>query len=792
MTRAGRSALGAAAIGLVVFCGLRLEIGTDLTNFMPDARGSGSGARLAEISSRLTDSALTRTLILSIGGGELDAAVEAADALARALREDPEIAWARAGVDEERFEEIYDLYFPRRHYFLSDRPEETLPELLSDAGLRTRARELVHRLASPAGSLLSRVAPEDPLGGFERVLERLRASEPTLAAVRGRFVTSDRRFAIVLVATRASAFDSGVQAALLERVRERFGAIERELGADLELEMAGASRFAVSAEKTMKRDVYAIGALSFLCVAGLFLAFVRSLRGFLLVSLPPLAGILVATSGGLLVFGRLDGLTMVFGASLMGIAIDYSNHLLVHYGLAEPRESPARTVRRLRPSLVLGALTTVASFGGLAATAFPAFREMSFFAGVGVIASLLVSLTVVPDLLPAVPPLPAAARSAAARLDGVLRALDRMPRSVPVLVLAAAAPAALLLPALEWSDDMSRLARFDPALVEEDQRVRERVTGLDSSRFVVGVADDLAEALALNDRLHARLEALIARGALEGARSLHPILWSPALQRRNWEIVSAAPDLAARADAAFTAEGFRPGALEPFARALASPPPPPLDLSDLERSAFADLVAPFVLRLDDRVAVVLYLRGVRDPEAVREAVADLDAVYAFDQKSFVNDVYREFRRTTLEQMGIGALLVVALLALRYRAWRPVLAAFLPSVLVAVLVLAALSALGVQANLLHVMSLIMVMGMGVDYGVFLVDSAARGSTTGATMLGLLLSCLTTACVFGALSFSSQPALRAIGVTTGLGILLSYGLAPVSLAATGMTGRRGRAP
>ncbi len=79
---------------------------------------------------------------------------------------------------------------------------------------------------------------------------------------------------------------------------------------------------------------------------------------------------------------------------------------------------------------------------------------------------------------------------------------------------------------------------------------------------------------------------------------------------------------------------------------------------------------------------------------------------------------------------------------------------------------------------------MVMGMGVDYGVFLVDSAGDREAFGATMLSLLMSCLTTAFVFGTLAFSSQPALQSIGVTTGVGILLSYLLAPVALVTLGI--------
>ena len=91
------------------------------------------------------------------------------------------------------------------------------------------------------------------------------------------------------------------------------------------------------------------------------------------------------------------------------------------------------------------------------------------------------------------------------------------------------------------------------------------------------------------------------------------------------------------------------------------------------------------------------------------------------------------------------------------------ASFLPSLLVAIFLLAGFALTGTRANLLHVMALIMVLGMGVDYGIFLVDTAGRRQEVGATMLSLLLSCLTTALVFGTLALSSQPALRAIGIS-----------------------------
>jgi predicted exporter len=772
---------------LLTYCALNLRLGTDLTNFMP----KDSRSELARISSQLTDSPFTRTMILSVEGPDTDAAIDAAKRLAAFLRGRPEVEWVRSALADADLEQIYQLYFARRHYFLSDQPEREVPQLLSEASLRERARALRRRLASPASSFVDRLVASDPIGAFERIALRFRSDEPALRMLRGQFVTADERFAIVFAGTRASAFDSGAQAGLIDALYAAFDELNEGGAGALHLEMSGANRFAVAAERSMKADVYLIGACSFCGVALLFLAFVASVRGFLVVSVPPLGGMLIATALGVALFGNLDGLTIVFGASLMGIAIDYSNHILVHHGLSPAAESPRQTAERIRPSIALGALTTIASFTGLALTSFPAFREMSFFATVGVAAALVISLRALPDLLYAVPPLPERSRASAARLGALLGGVERLPRAALWLPVAVGLLGLLALPRLEWSDDMSRLTRFDPAFVEESLRVRERVSSFDETRFVLGLAPDAAAAVALNDRVHARLARAADAGALGGTRSLHRLVWSEALQQRNWSLVAGDSALYERVDAVFRSEGFRPGALQPFAEQLAAEPPPPLALADLQSGPLANLLAPFVFPLGDQIAVVAYLREIRSADAVREALAGLEGVHLLDQRNFVNDIYREFRQTTLRQMLVGGALVILLLTLRYRAARPVLAAFLPSVLVAVLVLSMLSLAGVQANLLHVMSLMMVMGMGVDYGVFLVDSAGDRETFGATMLSLLMSCLTTAFVFGTLAFSSQPALRSIGVTTGVGILLSYVLAPVALLALGI-GRHGSPP
>ncbi len=776
MSRGTAAVQIAAALALLIYCASNLRIGTDLSHFMPDTNRS----ELAQISSHLTDSPFTRTMVLSIESDELAVSIAAAGELASALRDEPEVAWLRSGLDATQLEDLYKLFFPHRLSFLSDQPERDIPVMFETEALREKARRLKADLASPASGLLTRIAPEDPISSFRALVDRFRRGDDVLKIIDGQLVTRDERFAIAMLGTHASAFESGPQALLLAKIQKRFESIRARLGANLKLEMSGANRFAVAAEQSIKSDVYLIGACSFIGVATLFFAFIGGWRAFLVVSVPPLVGILVATAVGLASFGSLDGITMAFGASLMGIAIDYSNHVLIHNRLGPAGETPSETTRRIRPSLMLGAITTVASLGGLAMTSFPAFREMSFFASLGVMAALWASLVPLRALLPFAPQLPARSAATAAWLGRHFSRLERAPRVLLCTPLAVLPLAMFSLPRLEWNDDMSKLTSFPEELIEQDKRVRQRVSSVDTSRFAIGLAADEKSAVALSDQIHERLVAAAQAGEIDGDRSLHDLLWSEELQSRNWRAVKGATDLYERLDAAFVAEGFRSGAFRAFGDAIAGPPPTPLALSDLANSALGDLLAPYSFRLGDDVAVVTYLDGIHQPEVLRARLAGLERVFLLDQSTFVNDIYSEFRTSTLRQIVIGGVLVFAILVARYRAWRPTLAAFLPAAIVATLLLSIFALAGVRANLLHAMSLIMVMGMGVDYGVFLADSAADRASIGATMLSLLMSCLTTVFVFGTLAISSQPALRAIGVTTGLGVLLSYALAPVVLA------------
>lgn len=785
LARALRALLGLAAIAaLAAYCAARLQVTTDITAFMADQED----ARLSALSRSLAQSELTRSMVLSIDAedGDIGTAIAGADALAERLRGRPEIAWLRTGPGELHAEQIHNLYFPRRFYFLSEETDAaapgSLPARLGEPGLRAAALELRRQLGLPTSAVVKQVAPADPLLAYVGQLKKMEASQAGGMSIRDGHFVADERHALVLLATRGSPFDAAAQGPLQAEIERAFAEVDAAAAGHLRLEQSGVARFALASEAAMKADVGRISAVSLAGLVLLFLLLFRSPRLVLLSLAPLAAGVAAALATCLALFGEVHGLTLAFGATLIGVCIDYSVHLFNHHMLDPPSAGPRASARRIWPGLLLGALTTVAGFAGLAWTSFPGLREIAVFASIGVLVAALATRYWLPDLLPLSPRPGAIQRASAAALSRMVGAMRRRRPWLAALPAAALGLCAVGLPSIEWSDDIKLLATLDPEMLAEDERVRGRVSRMDSGRFVVAFGADEEAALQANDAVFARLQAAQAAGELAAFRSLHGLVWSAALQRYNLAALQD-PALPARLDAAFAAEGFRPGA---FARFFAdmSDVPAPLTPADLAGTPLEEAARSFRATLPDgEVAILTLVRGVADAGALRSRLADLPAARYFDQAAAMQAAYGRYRARTLELVIAGLVAVLAMVWLRYRRLRLALAAFAPAVLGAATSLSLVALSGAAIGILHVVALLLVLSMGVDYGVFLAESRRDREGLAATVLSLLVACLTTVLAFGLLAMSQSPALRAIGLTVGLGVLLSLVLAPAALVLAG---------
>jgi predicted exporter len=729
----------AALVTLGLVCVSRIELTNSIVHFMP----SRSEAELVDLSLQLVTSPLARRMLLAIEGGP--EAAEAADELADALGSHPEVAWIESGFDDDSLRAIYELYFDRRLFFVSDSPETDIPAMLEPDALAARARRLRAQLAGPEAMLRARTAAADPLGLFDTILARLEATRPSTHGDATDPGSSSESFAVVQLGLRSSPFQSAQQELLLRDIEAAFARVDEQYGGGLQLHESGVNRFAVASERTIRRDVNFISAVSLSVVTAIFLLVFHSMRQLVIAILTPVSGFVVALSIALASSDPVHGITLGFGFVLIGVAIDYPIHLISHHALSAPGTPPRETVSRIRSSLLVSGLTTTLAFLALSLSSFPRLADMGTFAAVGVPVALLLTLWSTPAFLGATQ--------------------------------------------LRWEDDPSTLMTMDPQLLAESRRIEQRVANYDTGRFVVGIAADPDACLRLNDVIHGRLQEAVVEGHLEGIGSVHSLIWSRELQRQNLAVLQAVPELGERIDRAFSSAGFRRGAFDAFAAAVSSPVADPLRPSDLSTSPLARVLDALV-ELDGRWAIVTYLRGVHSGVDISAAIDDIDGAYYVDQKEIMAEVYKGYRRSTVRMVAIGCVLVFIILQLRYRSVTRGALAFLPSALGALGTLGIFGLMGIPLNVVGAVSLLVVVGLGVDYGVFSVDGATRMEQQGATMCSILVSCLTSVFVFGVLALSSQPVLRAIGLTTGTGMLIALSLAPPVLALSRLAHERGR--
>ncbi len=174
-------------------------------------------------------------------------------------------------------------------------------------------------------------------------------------------------------------------------------------------------------------------------------------------------------------------------------------------------------------------------------------------------------------------------------------------------------------------------------------------------------------------------------------------------------------------------------------------------------------------------ASVLLIRGINTPSQLTELATlapRLTGVRWVDKVAEVSEVMGRYRVKMAWVIALSYLLVFAALTLRFgcTAWR----ALFPTLLASALTLAILALLGQPLQLFNILALLLILGMGVDYGIFMLENPEAHATR--PFLSITLAAISTLLAFGLLALSATPALHAFGLTMLFGIGLSWLLTP----------------
>lgn len=737
------------------------RISTDMAAFLPDSASPPQQLMVEQ----LRDGVTSRLVMFALEGAEAGKLAENSKKLARALEASGHFSYVRSG--EQALTPAERERLMRYRYLLSPATDAAH---FSAGGLQQSLQDSLQLLASPAGAMIKQLLPSDPTGEMLALLESWGGTGSGPGVQSGVWFSADGKRALLLAETKAPAFDIDAQQIVGDDVRRIFAATRTS--PEIRLLMSGPSIFAVESRNRIHDDAWRLSLIATVLVAAILLLAYGSPRLLVLGMLPVASGALAGLTAVSLGYGTVHGITLGFGATLIGEAVDYPTYLFTQRA---PHESLRQTLQRIWPTLRLAVLTTV--FGSLTMllSGFSGLSQLGMFSLAGVLAAGLVTRFVIPEIAPA--RLEVAERSAMqALLARIATALTRL-RWAPLAVLLCAAGYLSVHEKNLWENDLANLSPVSQKardMENLDQNLRNEL-GAPDVRYLIAVQGNTQQAaLEHSEQLAPVLQTLVRQGVIAGFDLAARVIPSEKIQAARQAALPDRETLRRDLQSAVASSPFKPDVFEPF-------------LQDVDRSRHLPLLQPEVwhgtplgslaqgmlVKHGTGWVALISLREVRSDAALAAFMAGLHDEHAFllDIKGESNKMIMQYRDQSLLYSIFGVAAIVAVLGFGLRNFRAVFSVMLP-VSAAILGTAALLALlGIKLSLFHVVSLLLVLGIGLNYGLF-IDLPVDSEKEHRRALFSTLVCVATAVsAFGALAFSASPVLQAIGGTVALGAVLS---------------------
>uniref|UniRef100_E6XRU4 Membrane transport protein MMPL domain-containing protein n=1 Tax=Shewanella putrefaciens (strain 200) TaxID=399804 RepID=E6XRU4_SHEP2 len=689
-------------------------------------------------------------------------------------------------ADMQLGEALGQYYFPHRFKLLTAPQAEALAT--KDIGnlIEAATAQLYNAFSYANSNLLA----QDPLLLFPANLlalapsSKVKASQGILLANQG-----DNVAAVVMAKGQESAFNPNAQLAQMTALTLGLDAVKQSYP-DITLLKAGALFHAIAATQTAKSEISILGLASLLGVIALVWLAFRSVMPLLLAIVTISSGLLLAVTLTLSVFGELHLLTLVFGTSLIGIAIDYSFHFYCER-LSDTERNAKATVAYIFPTVTLAFITSALAYVGIGLAPFPGMQQVAIFCAAGLLGAYLTLILAYPQL--AGSRLPSGSRPLALAgkyLANLTQLSNRLttPLGMGMFALVIVVWCLVGVTKLTVDDDIRHLQQSPASVTEPENKLRQLLSGGTDNQFLLVRAASEEALLQQLERVSPLLDAAIANQELGNYVSLSRYL--PSHQRQDTAYRLQGEIYQTQIDTVLTNLGLDEN-LKPELQAsyLAAKDQyiAPADFFKLEAGK---QLAPLWLApngkatdyeaLNDGGAsaehgAIVLLGGIQQIDALKARFAHDESVQLIDKVADISAVMGHYRLLTLKLLALALGIALLLFSLNFGIKKAAVVVAVPA-LAALLTLATLGLTGSPLSLFHALALILVFGIGIDYSLFFASAQQHGK---AVMMAVFMSACSTLLAFGLLAFSQTQAIHYFGLTLSLGIGFTFLLSPLIL-------------
>lgn len=653
-----------------------------------------------------------------------------------------------------------DFYFQHRAQLLTEQQKQTL-----EHAPQSQVQYVIQSLYNPFSGVTATELSLDPFLLFRDYIGEVGKNTSNFTLQEHYLTTEFNGSTYVLItATLADSPYSLKTQQQLPKVDAIEQSIENEFG--VEIHHTGVVFYADYGTQSAKSEINTIGLGSLAGVILLIWLTFRSALPLVLSLISIGTGLLVALASTVAIFGQVHLFSLVFGASLIGVSIDYSFHYLTDRLVAGSRWQSDKGLQHILIAISLGLVTSLIGYLGLLIAPFPGLQQLAMFSSIGLFAAYATVVCWYP-LLAKRPskdrPLPLASL-----LSAWLQLWNKpaLRYALPTLI---AAVSIVALTQIQYDDDIRQLQAMPETLKAQEQTITS-VSRIGSSQSMLLVTAGNNQALLKSlQRLGGKLDQLVSNGTLSGYRSIHQLLPTTHEQKLNYQLVS---ELYRNQSQSLQ------GGLG-WASFPELPPYREITVADFLRSPVSEPMRSLWLEpINGQQAAIVLLQDIQDPERFdtwlnNKETKLLNAKY-LNKADEISSLFSEYRVKVLELLLVALAAIGLVLGWRYGPQRAIIM-LLPSVIAGAAGLGVTVLVGSSINLFNLLGLILILGIGIDYTLFF---AEQKKSLG-TLLAISLSGITTLLSFGLLSLSQTHAIHSFGVTVLTGIFIAWLLAPMAI-------------
>lgn len=761
-----------------LFFTLNLNLDEKITSMLPD-----SDPGVADFKYIIDHVPAAETLYIQIETKthDLDTLKKAGDAFYGAIGESPFFKEIVYQFSQKSVMNLLDFVSQNKYWLFDETDLKKIDSRLSPEYIQTLLPTIKQKLLDPTGMFSADQLTRDPFGLDEIILSKLAAFQAEASGIHisgSRIISQDETCLLIMASPAFPAVDTRQSAKLFAFLNREKARVTTAFENQIHIGFSGNHVATLDNSATIQADVKkAILVMSAgILVIGFF--FFGRFRYVLLIFVPTLVSLTFASALLSFFTHEISAIAIGCGAVLLGITVDFGIHILFSVDTLGTAHTNA-IISRLKKPIATGAATTMAAFGCLIFSSLPGQRQMGFFTITGILGAALFAIFVLKYFvlfLPQKPKKPLV--SLVKACDFLMDFRKKHFLWISLICLLAFGFSLTGLKNFKFEGDVSALNHLTPE-TQKDMDKFLATWGGTSPSVVLVEGKTLEQALEKNDELFKLLKGM--EDQVDQIASLSDIFPSKAQRKRQYEnFQKFLPNqridaLEKTLAAASLVNKFSMDAFDPFFEDLRAPKTP-FTRKDFTPTVLDPLIKSKLIFQKDSVLALTTL-NIKDkskiPDIVSRIKTKLPQARFLDKRHFVDKitilVASQFKRLFL--LAAGAMILTLFVFLGRI--KLVLITITPVFLSAIMTAGIMGLLGICVNLISILFIIFVFGVGVDFSIFLVHHELN-KTPGDSQItaGAVIICaMTTIGAFTCLAFAQHNALYSIGVAGLTGMLAS---------------------